>query len=1439
MSTPFYMRTAALLLLITGTLTAPSQAQNARIGRAGGYKSILANQRPAPPLGPTVNSEVVLSMKKSVQMDLQRPDPKTLPQPTGGNADWTPVEENTAPQMDRPEEVVKTSTKKEPVYQTTAPVQALRGLDAGVQAPPQRYIRDKTSQQPLPDLLPTLREDWSQVFITTYGQPTQEQALRIAGRYLGRRAQASEITLHGPSEGFVLQVSGALAQDAAARAKARAAALVEEDVVTITPSLIEPGHPNLFIAGHVLINADPNTEDAMMEKKVRTLGAEPMEVHDQQTIRVYVTRVPKGADPRTFASDLKKERFATEVLPNLVVTLHHDRTANDPLYSTQWFLEQTSDVDIDAEMAWDLAPVTTYAQYVVTSVVDGDGTDIGHEDWGSYLYYEYDATNDDADPSPESANEKHGTSCAGLVGCSSNNSVGVASVGYIYNYVTPIRMGYSQTSTGGFQTSATIMSRVATRVIFVGSICSSHSYSGGAAYFSSMQTYFTNMRNNPRSGKGAVFCASAGNDNTQNDDAYPAGYSFAVTVGATTSTDAMASFSNYGNSQEVAAPGVSTRTLDRTGSAGYDATGYTYFGGTSAACPITAGVIGLIGRLHNTMSADSLQYFLYRGCEKVGTYAYGSGSATGHNTSTWNERYGYGRINARNSVALALGYTFGNSGLTVLGCDAVVNSTTVGLGGEATKYYGSTWNETGPDKTYSFVVNQRGYYSFTLSNLGANNLDLFLMSDEWTSSTIAFGNTTISEVLLEQGTYYLNVDGRDGASGTFTLTSKCVCVPHYSVHNCTDFIKSVRFNSTVFDSSGCANNDFHYQKSPTYWYVYNGQNNFEIHSGPTSQNYLIFIDMDNDGDFEAGELVYSTNTNTTKLVGSFSLGSLSYPLYEYRRMRIISSWSDFASTTNSCPSLSYGETEDHLVYFSGQGWPVTFGAANDDYVKGVVSDATGNVYVSLSFRGNITLNGNAFSSTSTSKRDMILAKFNGNGYLLWAKKVGNGSFDMEPQGVNVDGSGNPYWAGSFAGAVNFPNAGAGVGLTALGSYDAFTARFDPATGNCVWAKRVGGSGNDYLYGCFVSNSGNVYAGGSYTGAIVFNTTAGNVNLPNAGGLDGFIVKFDPSGNGLWASRMGSTANDEVKSIEYNGGDLVACGYMGDNCTFPLASGTTTLGSVGDSRDGFAGRINSTGQFVWVKNFGSIFNDEATSICIDPSTGNVFVAAQVADAPVNFNAVNYAGAGGNDIMVLGWNFYTQAPIWARRVGSTTGDSPSTIRWDGNRLVVAGYAGGNVNAGAIGTLGTHGVQDAILLRYDKTSGAISSGLMIGGTGDDRALTMYCNPGNREEFVGGVMSNLVTFYTTTPRQSAGLYDGFVSRHFPPSGAREAVEEEATLAMGNAFKVYPVPASKELRVLLTEVGDASPEVYDMHGFGQRGLLVAPPRTGKTAPMVYSTFLA
>ncbi len=170
----------------------------------------------------------------------------------------------------------------------------------------------------------------------------------------------------------------------------------------------------------------------------------------------------------------------------------------------------------------------------------------------------------------------------------------------------------------------------------------------------------------------------------------------------------------------------------------------------------------------------------------------------------------------------------------------------------------------------------------------------------------------------------------------------------------------------------------------------------------------------------------------------------------------------------------------------------------------------GNSYVTGFFAGSATFGAgetNETILTSAGNRDIFVAKYDASGDLVWAKRAGGTIADFA-SGIAVNGSGNSYVSGQFAGSATF-----GVGetsettLTTAGGRDIFVAKYD-ASGDLVWAKRAGGTGADSASGIAVDGADNSYVTGDFAGSATFG--AGETNettLPSAGAPDIFVAKF--------------------------------------------------------------------------------------------------------------------------------------------------------------------------------------------------------------------------------------------------------------------------------------------------------------------------------------------
>jgi len=111
----------------------------------------------------------------------------------------------------------------------------------------------------------------------------------------------------------------------------------------------------------------------------------------------------------------------------------------------------------------------------------------------------------------------------------------------------------------------------------------------------------------------------------------------------------------------------------------------------------------------------------------------------------------------------------------VVDCGAVVNGTNVGAPTNVAYYSCTSWNESGGEVVYEITLAGPDCYvvTATLSNM-ACDLDIFLLASCDEGDCIDYGGVSVVSPCLEPGTYYIVVDGYNGAECSYTLTVDCV-----------------------------------------------------------------------------------------------------------------------------------------------------------------------------------------------------------------------------------------------------------------------------------------------------------------------------------------------------------------------------------------------------------------------------------------------------------------------------------------------------------------------------------------------------------------------------------------------------------------------------------------------------------------------------------------
>ena len=333
-------------------------------------------------------------------------------------------------------------------------------------------------------------------------------------------------------------------------------------------------------------------------------------------------------------------------------------------------------------------------------------------------------------------------------------------------------------------------------------------------------------------------------------------------------------------------------------------------------------------------------------------------------------------------------------------------------------------------------------------------------------------------------------------------------------------------------------------------------------------------------------------------------------------------------------------------------WAKTFGGAGGDYGNEVVTDSLGNVFIGGSFLSN-TINFGTYTLTNAATNntaDLFLVKLNSNGDVLWAKSAGGNARDVII-GMEVDSVGNSYITGSYiSSSITF---GSTTLTNSNGNEEVFIAKYD-YNGNPLWAKSGNGSGSDWGNGISIDGLGNCYATGSFSATAV--TFSGNTltNSNTDGSSDIYVVKYNSSGNIVWAKKYGGSGEDVGLEIDISrdGKSYLTGSYQSSSLVF----GTTTLNNTSTSyEDIFTAKLDQSGNPVWAKSGNGNRSDNVYDIALDEFE-NAFVTGSFSSHTINFgdsSLTNFSVNDTADIFIVKYDKDGNL-IWAAKAGGNNSD-----------------------------------------------------------------------------------------------------------------------------------------------------------------------------------------
>ncbi len=327
------------------------------------------------------------------------------------------------------------------------------------------------------------------------------------------------------------------------------------------------------------------------------------------------------------------------------------------------------------------------------------------------------------------------------------------------------------------------------------------------------------------------------------------------------------------------------------------------------------------------------------------------------------------------------------------------------------------------------------------------------------------------------------------------------------------------------------------------------------------------------------------------------------------------------------------------------------------FVESISTDRDGNSYITGIITDTAQFGGIKFPSYKTSK-NFYIAKYGKDGNFLWLKQISPEDYESRINSITTDQNGNVY----VAGYLHY-----GFSLTFTDSFilkgglsgDSFIAKYNKE-GVFQWATKSSDQ-RSYAESVSASQNGNVFVTGEFTGTVKF----GEHQITSTPGSSNFyVVKFDSSGNALWAKNGLGYINYGVSVTSDNYGNCFVAGrYL---LNLELDTLTFNREGYGNYLNGFVAKYDEFGNLKWAWDAESVFGTGINSLDTDLE-GNCYLTGFFS-GKIGFESKEIFGEK-YDIFIAKFNPEGKY-IWAKPIGGEGHETKSYFSVEDNGNIFLG-------------------------------------------------------------------------------------------------------------------------------------------------------------------------